>query len=172
MASKEEIIIMSKLAIYDKRHGENDKKINALYYRDYVYRRNLYARSLSLLGCLMIVVLYMTNILLDETADLFLIDFREIGINAAIFVSVVMVFYTMVGSRIATKEYKRIKKRIKLYFILIKELEELREKPDIDDDDNYDFEELSKKERTYLHSSEEELKLHYESTTRDKRSDY
>lgn len=170
MASKEEIIVMSKLAIYDKNYGENDKKINALYYRDYVYRKNFYARSLALLGSLIIIMLYASNILLNEEIDLFLIDFRSIAITAVKFIAALMVLYTVVGARISTVEYRKVKRRIKSYFLLIKSLEELREKPEIDDDS--DFYEPDELNESRVHSSEEELKLYYGSNTRNKRSDY
>ena len=167
MVSKEEIIIMSKLAIYDKNNGENDKKINGLYYRDYVYRKNFYARAFALLGCLIIIALYATNLLLDEQIDFFEIDFNLLAISSIQIIGVVMVLYTLIGTKISTTEYRKIKQRIKAYFLLIRDLEKLKEKPDIDDNSYPD--ELDK---LGSHSLEEEPTLQYGRITRSKRSDY
>ena len=125
MIQKERIIIMTKLAIYDKTHGENDKLANGLFYRDYVYRRNFAFRFFALIGTLIPIAIYIVIMVLSEDMDFLEFDYVQFGINTAIIVVAVMGIYTFIGTRIATEEYTKIKLRLQEYFSLIAELEKL-----------------------------------------------
>jgi len=117
---------MSKLAIYDKTHGQSDKMANDLFYRDYVYRKNFALRFAALLGCLIPIVLYMAYLVLSEDMDFFNFDYIQFVINASIYVGIIMVVYTFIGTKIFTHEYKEIKLRLQEYFTLMRRLETLR----------------------------------------------
>lgn len=127
MISEEEIIIMTKLAIYDKKYGEQDKKANELYFKDYVYRKNFYARLLAFIGCIIVMLLYITYIILSDDLHNFLINYKQYALIMFIFIACVMIFYTFINTKIVTKDYKNIKNRLKSYFILIKELDKLKD---------------------------------------------
>jgi len=127
MINEEKIALMTKLAIYDKKYGENDKGVNDLYYRDYVYRRNFYVRTMAFLGCLIPIGLYAIYIILHEDTDFFALDYTQMAIRAGLFILVVMLAYTIIGTSIATAEYAKIKHRLKDYFGIIKKLEDLKE---------------------------------------------
>ena len=138
MNKKERIIIMTKLAIYDKTHGEDDKRANGLFYRDYVYRRNFAFRFFALIGVLIPIAIYIVIMVLSEDMDFLGFDYIQFGINTAIIIAVVLGIYTFVGTRIATEEYTKIKSRLQEYFALIAKLEELDDKYDY----KYDYEDF------------------------------
>lgn len=127
MVNKQEIIIMTKLAIYDKRYGEKDKKANELYFKDYLYRKNFYARLLAFIGCIVVILLYTIYILFSDDLHTFLLSYKLHGFIMVMIVSLVMIVYTFINTNIVTKEYKNIKNRLKSYFMLIKELDRLKD---------------------------------------------
>lgn len=128
MVKKDEVILMTKLAIYDKKYGLKDKKANERFYKDYLYIKNFYTRLLVLLGCFIIIFIYIITMLLNDNADYFLLDFRLAGIFIAGFIGIIMLLYTVISTKIHSNDYKNIKKRLKAYFRLMKELENLRDK--------------------------------------------
>ena len=117
------IILMTKLAIYDKTYGENDKRANDMFYRDYVYRRNFVFRFFALVGTLIPIFLSVVIMILNEDMDFLGFDYIQFGINTAIIIAIVMGVYTFIGTQIATEEYSKIKFRLKEYFSIIAELE-------------------------------------------------
>lgn len=125
--NKDQIILMSKLAVYDKTYGERDKRANGLFYRDYVYRRNFSFRCGALIGSLILIAFHFLALIINEEMDFFAFDYIQFGINAGIILGIIMVIYTFIGTRIATEEYKNIKLRLKDYFSLIRQLDELKE---------------------------------------------
>lgn len=135
---KEEIILMTKLAIYDKTYGEKDKKANDMFYRDYVYRRNFYLRFFALIGTLIPIGLSVIYEVFIEDVDFLNFDYMEFGINVALIIIGVQLFYTLAGTKIATMEYREIKTRLKGYFALMKELDELRSPSKNEDDEDYE----------------------------------
>ena len=154
---------MTKLAIYDKKYGETDKRVNDLYYRDYVYRKNFYVRLSAALGCVVLFGFYIANMLLSGEVDFFEMDYTNLVIDMGIFVGVVMLAFTLIGSHIATKEFKEIKNRLVGYFSLIKQLEELKN-PTIKEDNDDDSD-------TYQDSHREGLRSRNGSDAETTRSD-
>ena len=140
MIDEKKIRLMTKLALYDKTHGKSDKTVNELYYRDYVYRRNFRVRVFALFGTIVPIAFFTIYTVLDEDMDFFNFDYAQFGINIAIFVSIVLLVYTIIGTSVATAEYAAIRKRLKSYFAIIKELEELKDidKPLLDDYEDFD----------------------------------
>ncbi|MCL2611548.1 MAG: hypothetical protein FWE02_07755 [Defluviitaleaceae bacterium] len=121
----ERIKIMARLAIYDKTFGEDDKKANDLYYRDYVYRKNFNYRLAFLLGYIMMAIFYIVATFLDPSIDLYNFDFMQFGINLSIGAGIMLLAATLIGSLASSSDYKRIKYRLKGYFSLMNELERL-----------------------------------------------
>ena len=168
--NEDKIKIMAKLAVYDKKYGESDRKANGLYYRDYVYRKNFFLRFFALIGTLMPVGLYLIMLLMNDTLDLLTFDYMGVLINVFLIIAAVMIFYTFIGTQIATQEYKEIKVRLKSYFGMLKELDKLTEKQNIDE---LDDETLTPLERNYYESrNRERERLREErqrgTTTRDR----
>lgn len=121
----ERIKVMSKLAIYDKHFGEDDKKANDLYYRDYVYRKNFNYRMSFFIAYVMAVSFYVLITFLDPGIDLYNFDFLNFVTEIAIGAAVVLFAATFIGSIVASGDYKKIKYRLKGYFTLMSLLESL-----------------------------------------------
>ncbi|MCL1925474.1 MAG: hypothetical protein FWF50_07815 [Defluviitaleaceae bacterium] len=121
----EKIKIMAQLAIYDKTFGEDDKKANDLYYRDYIYRKNFNYRLAFSIGYLMIAAFYTLTIFMVPDIDLYNFDFIGFGRDLAIGAGVFLLIATLIGTVASSNDYKKIKYRLKGYFTLMNKLEEL-----------------------------------------------
>ena len=121
----ERIKIMAQLAIYDKNFGEDDKKANDLYYRDYVYRKNFNYRMSFFVAYAMVVVFYVLITFLNPSIDLYNFDFTGFITEIAIGAGIILLIATLIGSIVASGDYKKIKYRLKGYFTLMSMLENL-----------------------------------------------
>lgn len=124
--NKERIKIMTKLAIYDKTHGESDRVANELFYRDYIYRTNFTLRLAAGIGVVIPFIFHFIFLFFTDGVDLLHFDFVGYFVNMGIVVGLVMVIYTFIGSHIATSEYKNIKLRLQHYFSLLRQLDETK----------------------------------------------
>ena len=124
MVDPEKIALMTKFAIYEKRYGKRDKKINSYFLNDYVYYKNSWTRFSVLLGCVIVLFFYWTHQVVVEGIDLFAIDFRVALIQNLIFIGTVMFVYTLVSTKRAVSAYHDAMQRLKNYFILLNKLDE------------------------------------------------
>lgn len=129
MVDKEKIIIMTNLAVYDKKYGEADGKANTFFRHDYIYWQNFWTRLYAFLGCLIIIGFYIIQRLVIDQEDLFEIDYRDEGIRILLFVVAVLFICSTISSLKATREYSRIQKRIEKYLALTEKLEGKGELP-------------------------------------------
>lgn len=121
----ERMRVMTQLAIYDKEHGEVDRRANSLFYRDYVYTRNFKLRLAAGLGVAIPAAFHFVFLFFTEGIDLLEFDFVGYFINVGVTIGLVMLLYTLIGTQLATTEYKQIKLRLQRYFSLMRELDEL-----------------------------------------------
>jgi len=99
------IRIMTNLAIYDKHHGEDDRKITSHYRRDYVYKKNLGIRIGVFLGSAVLVMLYYGYKLFVEETDIFVIFNKNDAIKMGIAVFILLVVYTIIGTAVNRARY-------------------------------------------------------------------
>ena len=123
MTSEEKIIIMTKLAIYDKRYGEADKEATSFFRHDYVYWQNFWNRFYALIGCFIIIGFYAFNRIFVNAEDVFEIDFRLEGFRALTFIVIVMFACSTISSLKSTREYSIIQKRLDKNLKLTEKLE-------------------------------------------------
>ena len=122
MIDKEKIIIMTKLASYDKNNSEEDSRILGYFRHDYVYRKNVVDRFFVLLGGLILLAIdYMRRIFLYDL-DVFTLDFFKELRGILIFLGVLLVIYTVIGSIKHNYEYTKCQLRMKKYRIYTKRL--------------------------------------------------
>jgi len=112
MINKEKIVIMTKMAIYDKNFGEADRSSGSFFRHDYIYWKNFWARLSALFGCAIVVAAYVLDKIVIKSTDLFAIDYKQEGIKILTFVIVVLGIITFFNSIKATREYSAIEKRI------------------------------------------------------------
>jgi hypothetical protein len=151
MYSERKILLMTKLALYDKRYGEQDKRGNDYFRHDFIYKKNMWTRMCAFLGTLFILAVYWANKLLVEKVDLLEIDFRKEGVNAGIFVLAVLAFYTVIGTISAARQYGKMQERLKTYSKMLTALDRMRPEA--------------------RRKPEEESNLYYEGDFADTRSD-
>ena len=123
MVDKEKLIIMSKLATYDKNLGRSDKTQGEYYRGDYVYKKNLWTRFFAFLGAVILLGMYYVHRIFILEADIFQLDYIQELINAGTFIIAVLAVYTVISSVLATIEYHLSQKRLKQYFALIRKLD-------------------------------------------------
>ena len=122
--NRERIIIMSKLAVYDKNYGEKDRAANKYFRTDYVYRKNMWTRLYVLMGCLLIVGVYALRIFVVEGQDLLEVDYFSELISIGLFTLATLIIYSLIGTKIYVSEYNRSQRRFGNYLELIKHLNE------------------------------------------------
>ena len=127
MHNPEKIIIMAKLALYDKNAGKDDWKDNVYFRQDYIYSNNMKTRLFAFLGCLIIAAFYFLHMAAFQDVDIFSIDYQAEAITLIILFAVVLVFYTVIGTILYTARYVQLQRRIDKYFKLLDELDDITE---------------------------------------------
>ena len=116
MHDGEKIILMSRVAVYEKNEGADDKKKMTYFMNDYVYRKNSRMRFGVVIGCLLLVMLYFFYLHAVEQVDFITgLDYWEELRNIAVFVITVVVGYSVLGTTIYMLDYKKSEKRIAEY---------------------------------------------------------
>jgi len=136
MLEKEKIILMSKMAIYDKKYGNADHKIFSYYRRDYIYRKNMWTRFSVALGALFLLSIYWLHQIFIYAVDVHELDIAQSVTNSILFLLAVMALYTMIGTIQGTIEYYKVQRRVEDYISMIEEIEEIE---DLQEEGNYDY---------------------------------
>ena len=129
MPDKEKIVLLTRLAVYDKHMSESDKKMNDYFLHDYIYSKNIWTRFYAFIGSMILIVFYLLYRILIKETDIFALDYVKELTNIAIFVFVVLVFYTLVGSLRAMVSYRAGQKRIRAYLEVLRKTGETAETP-------------------------------------------
>ena len=128
MVNQLKIITMTRLALYDKHEGVNDRIVNAFFRHDHIYRNNLGTRFAVGLGSIIILVIYWLQAILLNERDLFELDFRQYGIDSLMFIIAVLAVYSLIGTIQGTRQYYLVQKRLAQYQALVRQLERLEER--------------------------------------------
>ena len=123
MFDPNKIIIMTKLAIYDKEGMERDLDADRFFRHDYIYRQNMWIRLFALIGCLILLGFRVLHLLAVDQTDLFTLDFRTVLIQLVFWLLAIEAAYTVIGTIRFTVEYERAQKRLREYYRLMDELD-------------------------------------------------
>lgn len=115
MTNKNKIIIMSKLAIYEKNYGKQDKKIIMYYKNDYIYLNNFKTRIFCSFACLILIGLYISHKILFDNIDIYNFDIFKTVKNSILFIIIMLIIYTIIETIQSTKKYNKAKKRHTTY---------------------------------------------------------
>jgi len=129
--NQEKIVIMAKLAVYDKNTGKDDWKDNVFFRQDYIYANNMRTRFFAFFGCLILTVFYILHIAAFQDTDIFSINIQAQAIRIIIFFALVLVAYTVIGTILYTAMYAQTQKRIENYFKLLDRLDEINEQEEL-----------------------------------------
>jgi len=127
MTEQDKIILMTKLATYDKYHARSDGRKSEFFRHDYVYRRNLAARFFTLLGSLVVVGFYFLHRMVIDH-----VDFADMPtvvrdlIVSGIFIVLVQLLYSLLGFVLHSREYNAATERIAEYMENMKALSEMK----------------------------------------------
>ena len=127
LISKKRVILMTKLAIYDRQYGSLDKKNNEYYRHDYIYRKNMWTRLCTAIGAVIILLIYWAYQIFALKINFLEIDYRQAGIQAAVFILAVMAAYTIIGTVRETAVYAKSQRRLKNYMRMLYMLDRVRE---------------------------------------------
>jgi len=127
MHNKEKIILMAKLAVYDKNIGKEDWKDDVFFRQDFIYSSNMKTRFYIFFGCIILTVFYFLHRSSFHDINLFTIDYLTEARNLLIFFAIVLVTYTVIGTIIYTARYVQMQKRIMQYFELLDKLDDINE---------------------------------------------
>ena len=124
MVDQQEIILMIKLALYEKRYGKEDENRNSYFKWDYIYINNWYTRlaagvaAFIIIGWMIFKDIYMEEVI--PVLDVPLEDY--LGKYIIFFVAIILV-YTGISTLIFHKRYEKTQKRIDAYEKIVRELD-------------------------------------------------
>ena len=123
---RQKIILMSKLASYDKYHAKGDRRKTEFFRHDYVYRQNLTARFYTLIGSIIVVLFYFLHRMVIDHLDFLDIEslITDLIISAA-FIILVQLLYSLLGFVIHSRDYNASADRIEEYTENMKALAKL-----------------------------------------------
>ena len=128
MVGKQKILLMTKLAVYDKHDGPSDRAANDYFRHDYIYRKNLGTRLAVGIGGLIILAFYWLRVIFIDGADVFEMYFQTYITNSVVFLLALLAFYTLVGTIKGTRDYFLVQKRLEKYDRIVKHLERIDER--------------------------------------------
>ena len=123
MVSKQKIIIMTQLAIYDKSEGEADRQANQFFRHDYIYRKNIWTRISAGIGGLLLLGVYWLQLLFVDGGDIFEMDLQKPITDSVLFLLAVLAVYSLIGTITGTRQYYLVQKRLERYQALLSQLE-------------------------------------------------
>jgi hypothetical protein len=124
LIDQDKIILMTKLAVYEKKYIKEDRRRNSYYLEDYIYIKNFKTRiSISLVIILFASIDTMKRINENLIFPTSLGSFIEIYIRPYLMPWIIaMIGYTFISSLIYKKRYALSQTRLKRYNLLLKKL--------------------------------------------------
>lgn len=129
MVDQNKIILMSKMARYEKRYMRQDKRMTDYFVEDYIYINNFITRAGISLITVFFIMVGAVNTLLDEIVfPTSMEDFIEVYIKDYIGPwLIMMIVYTVISSIVFGVRHKKASKRMNEYKKLVKELKNYEE---------------------------------------------
>lgn len=128
MINEEKVRIMTKLASFEKHDSRKTMNIVNYYRSDYIgfqILKAIVAATISFLAVLAIYVFYNFESLM---ADIYKMDFLEMGKTLGIIYLLVVGVYSVLCYFVCAFRYKNAKKTLKQYYINLRELEKLTDR--------------------------------------------
>ena len=123
MTNEKKIIVMTKLALYDKHEGPADRAGSEYFRHDYIYKRNLGTRLSVGIGGILLLLIYWLQIILIDGADILEMDVRQHLTDSVLFLVALLALYSLIGTIQGTRQYYLLHKRLERYHRLTKQLE-------------------------------------------------
>ena len=124
MVDQEEIILMTKLALHEKRYAKEDENRNSYFKWDYIYINNWYTRLAAGLAALIVIGwMILKDIYIKEVIPVLDVALEDYLGKYIIFFVVIILAYTGVSTLIFHKRYEKTQKRIDEYEKIVRELD-------------------------------------------------
>jgi len=120
---KDKILLMAKLAVYDKHNGKSDHRDDEFFRQDYIYANNMKTRLYAFFGCIIVTIFYILHIASYHETDIFSINYFTEALRIGSFFVIVLVGYTVIGTVLYTARYVQLQKRLEEYYSLLKQLD-------------------------------------------------
>lgn len=126
MIDEKKIILMTKLAVQDKRYGREDRRITSYYKEDYRYINNFGTR----LGVFIVVAGFILLDLLSKIEEGAVIPqnmtdiIKDYLLPYGIVMIIVLLIYTAISTCVYSSKYVKANKRMNAYYHTLKELKE------------------------------------------------
>lgn len=128
MVDQQEIILMTKLALHEKKYGKEDKKRNAYFKWDYIYINNWYTRFAAGAAVAIIVGwMIFTDVYIREIVPVLDVSLNHYLKKYIIFFATVILLYTGISTLIYNKRYEDTKKRLRQYEKIMKGLDDYQD---------------------------------------------
>lgn len=124
MVREQNVKLMSKIAIYEKRKGKTEIAMSGYYKSDYVRMnvlKTMVSATIAFLIIAAIIVMYKMDVIL---ANLFKIDYKSFGIGICLIYAVWLFVYWLVARIIYAIQYEQARPNIIEYNHNLKKLEE------------------------------------------------
>ncbi|MFV0440573.1 MAG: hypothetical protein ACK5LV_04705 [Lachnospirales bacterium] len=119
------IILMSQLAMYEKKYGKKDFKKANYFKTDYVYIRNMWLRLFVIIGIFIVLAMYLFYKLELEGLGGVITFLSEDYAKILICGIIVVLVYTVYGTIAYGHEYNQSKSRLESYARLLNKVNKL-----------------------------------------------
>ncbi|HHX63075.1 MAG TPA: hypothetical protein GX707_20545 [Epulopiscium sp.] len=124
MIEQEEVILMTKLALHEKKYGKKDKKRSSYFKWDYIYINNWYTRfAVGVVVAIVVFWMTLTDVYVKEIIPVFEIDLGQyLSKYILAFIGLILI-YTGISTAIFNRKYENTQDRLREYDRLLKELD-------------------------------------------------
>lgn len=122
MINEERIVLMTKLAAYEKNEGKKNMAVGKYFMGDYISLHMLRTVISGTLAYLLAVAVYFLYYMEDLIANLYSLDFAGMARNVIMYYIVFLVAYGLVTYIFFTLHFFKAKKGIKRYYHNLKKL--------------------------------------------------
>ena len=128
MINEEKVILMTKLAAFEKREGRKDNNILSYFRSDYIgfqILKAVIAGTISFFAVLVVYVFYNFETLM---ADIYKMDFMEMGKSIVTIYLIVIGIYAVLCYILYAYRYSKAKRRLKTYYMNLQHTSALQQK--------------------------------------------
>ncbi len=132
MINEEKVRLMTKLAIYEENKGKNIIPLGDYYREDYIgiqMLKSFFAGTIGYVLILLLMVLYQLEYLLNQIVKL---DVMAMVVSVLVVYVIFMAVYLGITYIICATRYKKAKKSLKAYDNVLKKLEGVYEREEMD----------------------------------------
>lgn len=127
MIGKEEIILMTKLALHEKKYGKQDKERGSYFKWDYIYINNWYTRfAVGVATAIVASWMVFKDVYMREIIPVFEVDLGDYLYKYILGFLALILVYSGISTLVHNRKYEKTQRRIEAYESMIEELDALQ----------------------------------------------